>query len=160
MLRSSRVDLDGLRQFASLATCPHLSKLTLYQCDVREEGAAIIAEQLSRGGRLLTLDLTGNFIGSAGAALIARALTPTQHGGDPSSEHGTVTNLWLQQCQIGPEGFQAIAAMVAADPAVEQLGLSMNAPGDEGFAAVGRALQTNCTLQRLSLRQGHLDRRG
>lgn len=63
----------------------------------------------------------------------------------------TITTLQLDGNRAGASGAAALAAALTRPTALRTLGLSMNAIGDEGGVALGRALQLQATAPTATL---------
>jgi Leucine Rich repeat len=103
-----------------------------------------VVELVSRALPVLTsLDLSGCYIGPAGALAIARAITPA---------HSTVlVTLLLQHNAVGNTGAKALAAALSKNRVLTALDLSSNGISDAGAAALCRHLVKNPVVTRLAI---------
>lgn len=109
----------------------------------------MIAGWLREDTNLITLRLDDNPIGNKGVAAVAQALTPAQPG-ETASVPG-VARVGLSGCRIGTPGAAAWGRCLGRDPGIKSLWIGGNDLGDDGLAALGAGLVTNCTIQYLSL---------
>ena len=58
--------------------------------------------------------------------------------------------------RIGPDGAQAVAACVAAQPSLNTLDLAGNSLGDRGLESILNALQSTPNVQQLGLEANHI----
>ncbi|EOD32724.1 hypothetical protein EMIHUDRAFT_42817, partial [Emiliania huxleyi CCMP1516] len=109
-------DADGVNRV--------LTDLNLGNNEIRDEGAAAIAEAL-RGNRVLTdLNLGNNEIRDEGAAAIAEALRV----------NGVLTKLYLAFNSIGDDGAEALASALRVNGVLKNINLLRNDITVEGAA--------------------------
>ena len=151
-----------------------LTDLNLGCNQIRDEGAAAIAEALSGNAVLTNLDLWNNNVGDEGSKALANALrvngvlTTLDLSGEPYSSggigpegasaiaealkvNGVLTDLQLGVNQIGDEGAKELASALRVNGVLKTLDLSRNYIGDEGAKAIGAALRDNTVLTHLDL---------
>ena len=118
---------------------PQLESLSLDRCGLGDDGAAAIARALLRGegGRLVSLDLSGNGIGPRGIAALASALAEAPS----ASRAASLQTLILDGNHVGDEGAAALAAALTTHTALSTLSLHACAVGEAGAAALHRALR-------------------
>ena len=99
--------------------------------DLDRERIATVAGILA-GSRLLSLDISSNALGSAGAATVAGVI----------QSHACLRELNVSSCLIRVAGARALAAAVAAVACpLVSLVLDSNAIGDDGAVAIANALR-------------------
>ncbi|KAL1495116.1 hypothetical protein AB1Y20_016983 [Prymnesium parvum] len=102
-LRENNIRDEGAAHIAeALKTTATLTSLNLGENEIGAEGAAHIAEALKTNATLTSLNLRGNDIGAEGAAHIAEAL----------KTNATLTSLDLNENGIGSEALQQAAARI------------------------------------------------
>ena len=117
-------------------------------------GVEALAEALKSNKTLKDLDIANNDIGDEGAEALGKAL---------QSNH-TMTHLYIAHRQtlghrgwicsshchhIGDQGVRAIAHALRYKSSLTLLTLCVNTLSDSSFAALGEALQSNCSLTHL-----------
>jgi len=106
----------------------HLLGIDLTACDIRLLGAQALAEALSHGTSLNSLNLNGNGLGFDGAMAIVKTLQANK-----------ITELGLGWNDIGLRGAKAVAEYIKSTTVLE-LGLEGNNIGDGGAKAIAVAL--------------------
>ena len=119
-----------------------LEKLHLVDCRLREAGAKSVATLLSRGSKLVDIDLSGNQIGDDGLFEIARELKKNEY----------LESLTLQRNRIvGNRRLATLAEAISEHPTLRNLDLAHNRIGFQGCVHLATGLQVTEVLQRLSL---------
>jgi len=151
--------------------------LTIYKCDVRDQGAQTLAQLLRNQYGIMHCDLPENDIGWEGANEIGLCLkansclkilcldcNPLGDEGVAALADGLRWNccletLSLQYCGIGCYGAGALAQDVVANEycQLKDLSLKGNELGPEGVAAIADSLKTNITLTALNLADTGMD---
>eukprot|EP01107_Rhizomastix_libera_P016813 TRINITY_DN7259_c0_g1_i1.p1 TRINITY_DN7259_c0_g1~~TRINITY_DN7259_c0_g1_i1.p1 ORF type:complete len:735 (+),score=218.38 TRINITY_DN7259_c0_g1_i1:32-2206(+) len=161
------------------ATLPHLTTLSLAQCDLLCEGACEVAETIRRNHFpcLTSLDMSDNKIASRGAAAIATVLegnSPTLRAltlnGNPFTIEGCskiftalvasnatpLRELGMSYTGMCKDGAIQAATFVSGAKILEKLDISGNDIGDDGCCAMATALIQTSTLTWLSLASNHI----
>jgi Ran GTPase-activating protein (RanGAP) involved in mRNA processing and transport len=134
-----------------------LTKLSLAQNKLDEEGTKAICEALEQNMTLKELDISGdwqvsNTGGSAGAKHVAKIVRV----------NGALTSLDLSSNQLcgldhfgrgtyTAEGITAIADALRVNGGLTKLSLAVNRLGEEGNKAICKALEQNTTLKELDI---------
>lgn len=127
---------------AAVASCPVLARLYLWSCGFGRAGAEALARAAAASATLCELDVSHNAIGDGGAAAVAVAI----------AESCTLAKVRVYDCGLGAAGGVALGRALERGGALTELDASANREfGDEGAAAVARALRTNRTLTALFL---------
>ena len=100
-----------------------------------------IVHALGFSKTLRELNLSFNYLGDAGAALIAQVLKMSR----------SVQTLYLSNCYIGNVGTAAIADALGSNPTLQELWLTHNHFHDAGVQSLAKAMVTNVVLRRLFL---------
>ena len=131
-----------------------LTHLSLGGNGITHIGVEALAEALKSNKTLKDLDIANNDIGDEGAEALGKAL---------QSNH-TMTHLYIAHRQtlgrrgwicsshchhIGDQGVRAIAHALRYKSSLTLLTLCVNTLSDSSFAALGEALQSNCSLTHL-----------
>jgi NLR family CARD domain-containing protein 3 len=128
-----------------------LTKLSLAQNMLREEGTKAICEALEQNTSLKELDICGssydsNIRGSAGARHVAKmvgvngGLTSINLSGNHLTNHGTDMT-----------GIKELAAALGVNGGLTKISLAKNMLGEEGTKAICEALEQNKTLKELDI---------
>jgi NLR family CARD domain-containing protein 3 len=135
-----------------------LTKLSLAQNKLEEEGTKAICEALEQNTTLKELDISGGYEGdiggSAGAKHVAKML----------GVNGALTSLDLSNNQLcglnhygrgtyTAEGITAIADALLVNSTLTKLSLAQNKLEEAGTKAICEALEQNMTLKELDIRQ-------
>ncbi|XP_073670413.1 uncharacterized protein [Paramisgurnus dabryanus] len=139
-IRDSGVKLicDGLKN----PNCK-LEKLTLYGCDVTDEGCAALASALISNTHLRDLDLSNNKLRDSGVKLICDGLK------NPNCK---LEKLKLYGCDVTDEGCAALASALRSNTHLRDLNLSNNNLRDSGVKLLSDVLKNpNCKLEKLRL---------
>lgn len=162
LLRTLRLDGNDLSAAAQLgdslaaaatsgggSSSGGLQHLHLQRCGLDGSAAARLAAALP--GSLVTLDLSGNALGSEGAAALAAALA--------AGAARLLSKLVLCACKLDDAGIEALAAVLggsseAAGAAGLALDLSGNAAGPAAVAALASAPLTSLCLHDCQLGSG------
>ena len=155
-----------------------ITALTLYQCQLGDEGAATICSALDAKSGITALDISFNSMGPTGASALALALQSTSSltelaaSGNPIGDQGctvlseglsgnmTLRSLELHDNGIGATGCAALARALSAHATLTRLGLGANKVGDNGAADLGAALQANSSLLNLDLSRNSIGATG
>uniref|UniRef100_A0A8D2DXL5 NACHT, LRR and PYD domains-containing protein 4 n=1 Tax=Sciurus vulgaris TaxID=55149 RepID=A0A8D2DXL5_SCIVU len=127
---------EALRQ----PTCS-LQSLRLRSCSITPRGCPDLASVLTSNPNLRSLELGGNYIRDAGAALLSRALPHPQC---------CLSNLSLDSCQLTGACCQYVASAIASSQTLHVLDLRGNVLGPSGvmlLCAAGR--HPGCSLRTL-----------
>ena len=118
-----------------------LERLCLSNCRLRAEGAASVASLLSRGTRLLEVDLGGNNIGDDGMNSLATELLKNEF----------LEKLILPHNRIGNKRMKALATALAKHENLRVLDLSHNLLSFAGACNLAEGVRDSQSLQRLYL---------
>eukprot|EP01127_Copromyxa_protea_P021458 TRINITY_DN7386_c0_g1_i2.p1 TRINITY_DN7386_c0_g1~~TRINITY_DN7386_c0_g1_i2.p1 ORF type:complete len:368 (-),score=58.33 TRINITY_DN7386_c0_g1_i2:9-1112(-) len=118
-----------------------ITKLTLDNLNIGDEGAKIIFEALKESNTLKTLSLEYNNIGVKGSHFIREAL----------EMNTSVTLVGLKGNNLGPEGAGVISEALKVNNTLSTLYLAENKIGDKGLKHISEALKVNKTLTSLGL---------
>lgn len=142
-LKRNPLGVAGARRIAELvAGGAALRVLDLYNCELDDEGVALVAEALGASrSRVEHVYLGGNAASGRAATALAGALTTTT----------TLRTLQVAASRLGDDGAIAIAEGLVRNTSLEELGLASNAIGPRGAAALARALATHPRLAVLDL---------
>eukprot|EP00759_Apiculatamorpha_spiralis_P012131 PhF_6_TR19213/c0_g1_i1/m.28245 len=163
---------------SSLEVYPWLRQLSLWRCNIGDDGAMLIADFLKTRFKVVpeknpwgveVLELTENHIGPKGAGFIGRMMTQNetlkvlnldfnpigdegaQQLGDGLKWNSTLEKLSLHYCGIGPAGGEAIGMFVVRSSSVKDLQLRGNPLGPHGVMHISHALAKNAYLTKLDL---------
>jgi Ran GTPase-activating protein (RanGAP) involved in mRNA processing and transport len=122
---------------------PCLRALRLNSASLGPAGAAELAAALKRSESksLVTLHVSGNEMGSDGAAALAGAITKLSH-----TCH--LRDLDLSGNEIGAEGWASLAMCFKTTTSITSLDLSCNLGATQGAKALAEVLPTLTTLRR------------
>jgi Ran GTPase-activating protein (RanGAP) involved in mRNA processing and transport len=121
---------------------PCLSELYIDNNKIGRVGAKFLGECFKQNMTIQTISMSGNSMGSRGAAALAEALRDS---------HIRINHLELASNDIGPKGGAALAVAIAANSSLKYLDLSHNDLGDRGIAGFGPALSTNTSIEYLNI---------
>ncbi len=148
----------------------HLLELYASDCLVESDGAAAVAAAV-RDSRLVTLDLSGNLLGSYGVGAFAvlglegnvslQSLLLERNGIEDAgvvamttalSFHQSLTNLSLAENAISVRGAAALAEALSCDEQrIQRLNISRNNIGKKGAFEIAAVLAGNKTLLELDV---------
>eukprot|EP01044_Picomonas_judraskeda_P000848 COSAG03_NODE_42_length_17101_cov_8.739031_1_plen_1207_part_00 len=114
--------------------------------DIDAEGAAVVAEELSKNPAVTSLNLWKNSIAAGGAKVIASALTANT----------TLRELDVEGNQLGDDGARAFARALQGNRSLTKLNLAKNDLTDASAKALIVALQRNHTLLELDISKNTL----
>lgn len=149
----SKTDVDtidlcrrGLQAGEILALSNILRNFTLLNVkfgynNLRDEGAALVADYLKSNSTITCLDLGFNNIGDQGARALSGSLTL----------NNTLEILYLSGNLITKVGFKHLGYALKVNTALREFYLTGNAGGPDGATALADALAVNRTLQLLYL---------
>ena len=146
---------EGAKALGKVLQSNHtLAHLYIAANQMTHIGVEALAEALKSNKTLKDLDIANNDIGDEGAEALGKAL---------QSNH-TMTHLYIAHRQtlgrrgwicsshchhIGDQGVRAIAHALRYKSSLTLLTLCVNTLSDSSFAALGEALQSNCSLTHL-----------
>ena len=146
---------EGAKALGKVLQSNHtLTHLYIAANQMTHIGVEALAEALKSNKTLKDLDIANNDIGDEGAEALGKAL---------QSNH-TMTHLYIAHRQtlgcrgwicsshchhIGDQGVRAIAHALRYKSSLTLLTLCVNTLSDSSFAALGEALQSNCSLTHL-----------
>jgi hypothetical protein len=129
--------------------CPNVENLSFAKCEIRTRGLGRLLHGMRVGnlGRLVSLDLRGNFIGPRGLDYLREVMRT-----------GTFDNLReidLRENELGDDGATAIVRLIIAGTLknITTLHLQNNGITDVGFSRLYKALQTLQPLKCPNLEQ-------
>lgn len=142
-LKRNPLGLAGARRIAAVIEAgAALRVLDLFNCELGDDGVAIVAEALaSPRARVEHVYLGGN----AGAARAAEAL------GAMLATTTTLRSLQLAASRLGDDGAIALADGLARNRSLDDLSLASNAIGPRGAAALAAAVAAHPALTSLDL---------
>ena len=118
-----------------------LEHLALVDCRLRAEGAASISSLLSRGSKLIELDLSGNGIGDDGLHRLAAELKSNEY----------LETLKLSRNRIGNARLPTLSACIGKHPALRVLDLSGNHISFPGICHLAQGLKDSTSLAKVYL---------
>jgi hypothetical protein len=118
-----------------------LETLSLVDCRLRAEGAASVASLLSRGCKLVDVNLAGNGIGDDGMHALAKELHKNEY----------LERLRLQRNRITNKRMKELSESVGKHPALRTLDLSHNSIGYAGAIHLAGGVKESTALQHLHL---------
>ncbi|XP_048011233.1 NACHT, LRR and PYD domains-containing protein 3-like isoform X2 [Megalobrama amblycephala] len=144
-LTENKIGDGGLTLLSDGLKDPHckLEKLTLWNCNITDEGCAALASALRSNSHLRELDLTENKLGCRGLTLLSDGLK------DP---HSKLEKLKLYDCGITAEGGAALATTLRSNSHLRELDLTWNKIGGGGLILLSDGLDPHCKLEKLMLR--------
>ncbi|ROJ33222.1 NACHT, LRR and PYD domains-containing protein 3 [Anabarilius grahami] len=144
-LTENKIGDGGLTLLSDGLKDPHckLEKLTLWNCNITDEGCAALASALRSNSHLRELDLTENKLGDGGLTLLSDGLK------DP---HSKLEKLKLYDCGVTAEGGAALATILRSNSHLRELDLTWNKIGGGGLILLSDGLDPHCNLEKLRLR--------
>lgn len=121
-------------------------RLELADCALGNEIAGKVVEWVKAIPFKVNLDLSGNGIDAAGAALLAEAL-----------EADTITHLDLSGNPLGAEGVQLVCAALVQNSNLQSLGLAGVGAASLGLHAIAKVLNSHPSLSSLNLNVNAFD---
>ena len=118
-----------------------LEVLSLVDCRLRAEGAASVASLLSRGSKLVDVDLSGNGIGDDGMNELAKELAKNEY----------LEKLRLGRNRISNKRMNALGSALGGHPVLRTLDLSHNLISYQGATHLANGLRESVSLQHLSI---------
>jgi Ran GTPase-activating protein (RanGAP) involved in mRNA processing and transport len=142
-LKRNPLGTGGARAIAALIRGgTALRVLDLFNCELDDEGVAIVAEALADpASRIEHVYLGGNAAGWRAARALAELLATTR----------TLASLGISASRLGDDGAIAVAEGLARNTSLRELGLASNAIGPRGAAAIARAAAQHPRLAVLDL---------
>ncbi|KAG1660164.1 hypothetical protein FOA52_005264 [Chlamydomonas sp. UWO 241] len=144
-LAHNKIADRGVRALAKLLDAKSvIGILELQDNHVHTEGAKALARSLKSNVALLSLNLRLNRMGDDGVRVVADSLRASR----------SIQRLNVSSNSAGPEAAQSLAALVRVSPTITELDASVNPSfGQEGVAALRRAVEQNMSLVRVDVRQ-------
>ena len=142
MSSSSRAQIDvGYNDFDEASSLELIAAMKgksmvsigMARCNLGVEGAKAMAEMASVMGSLTKILVGRNKLGDEGTTILCDALR--------ESTVSKVEELDLSENDIRPEGAKAIAALCAVRPSLTKLAVRYNFLGEEGEAALRKAIE-------------------
>ena len=126
---------------------PPIQHLGLVHAKLSKDTITVLSQNLNG---LLSLDITGAFVGAYGAQIFSRAL---------SVKPSTLKTLNLSQNSIGCAGAECVSEMLSFNDTLTSLNLSSNDVGDGGARFVTQAMKINKTLKVISVGDNPISRK-
>ncbi|KAK3251617.1 hypothetical protein CYMTET_39052 [Cymbomonas tetramitiformis] len=140
MLSGNNIDDKGAASIAkALEKNSTLTKLEMFRCQIRVEGARCLAE--SGLGVITTADFEENTLGDEGAEAFCEML----------KTNTCLSDLNLSCNMIGNKGTRMLAAALEKNATIKTLSIRQNYLGEGGANALGDMLSVNSTLLKLDL---------
>jgi Ran GTPase-activating protein (RanGAP) involved in mRNA processing and transport len=136
--------------FRGLTADKGLSTVSLFGCNIDDDGVLALCDSLDCNSTLTSLDLHSNAITQIGAAEIARSV----------ATHPGLQHLSLARNKVQDDGACALAGMLEANKVLDQLDLTECWISDRGAVALGVALAGNSSLHVLKLDHNHITEDG
>ena len=118
-----------------------LETLVLVDCRLRAEGATSVASLLSRGSKLVDVDLSGNHIGDDGVHALSKELVKNEY----------LERLKLSRNYLTNKRMPQLGEALGMHPALRSLDLSHNLIGYPAAIHLATGLQSSGSLQHLSV---------
>jgi len=126
----------------SLKMNTSLTYLQLNGCNIKDQGAALLAEVLEKNTTLIELDLYLNDIGNHGVYRLSQAL----------QKNHTLKSLYLGWNRFNDSGAIEVAKSIEINDTLEKLYLNSNPITNVGALELEQSLEKNYTLKVLLLR--------
>ena len=147
----SPLDCMSVGYFLALV-CRNSRKLRvdLSSCGIDDHSFCLMMGELSKHAEacpagalygVTELDISVNYVGDKGIALISTAL----------QTNTTVTKLDITNCNMSDDGAESLARALTVNKTLQELRVSYNDISDTGIAHIATALRTNNTLKKLSI---------
>lgn len=137
---------DHLSRLIPFTARTPLNSLSLKYHMIEDFGAKLLADSISRNyGNLMSLNLDCNFIGVGGAEAIASCLIMQSKANCVGLQV-----LKLSYNRVGNEGAEALADALKSSTSLVELTLKSNSI-DKGLVAIGKALEVNNSIKKISL---------
>jgi len=146
-----------------LVTEMHAGYLNLYSNHriLDATDANILAKELKSNESVMSLFLSDNQIGNAGAQAIAEALgAGTVYPEGEGNVYTSLNLLDLDNNSIGDAGAHALAEALLVNASLKRLNLNDNKIGDDGARAIADALNVNTALMELNLSKNQIGASG
>lgn len=134
-VKLSAADIQTMATFLQSENC-FLSTFSARECDIKKEGAEVLANAVAINSSLTCLALSHNPINEGNAA-IAKAL---------EKKNRTISTLWLCESGVDDKGAEAFAATIRTNRVLTNMDLCSKTMGVPGANAILNALSTNKTL--------------
>jgi Ran GTPase-activating protein (RanGAP) involved in mRNA processing and transport len=127
-----------------------ITSINLRGNQIGDAGAAVLAEELQVNTCLTSIDLRNNEIGDTGAAALATGLM----------ENTSLTTINLRSNQIGDTGAKALAEGLKFNTSLTSIDLQYNRIGDIGATALATGLMGNTSLITINLQDNQIGENG
>lgn len=128
---------------------PKLCSINLHDCDLRDSGVTLLAEELCLLEELKEINVSKNAISAEGLQELRFAL---------SMNHGLVA-LRLQNNQLGPEGALVLSGWLRGLYVLEVLNISSCSIKDVGVKAVSMSIVSK-VIRQISMRENYITENG
>jgi len=135
-LSDNYVEQIGSKAIASGINNTIIAELILNNCEIKNEGAEVIALALQSNRYLKILSIKGNKLEDAGAKSMGQMLVKNK----------TLTDLNLAQNGIGDNGVEEIANGLIKNRTLLKLNLEYNKISDSGAKTIGKAITASKAL--------------
>ena len=145
-------NVKNLAMYMCRSSSPCGWRMDMNVNDIHDEGASSVAEILSAGSVLNSLDLTANPIGGKGLQSISEALIT----------NSSLVDLRLASCKlvVTEENGVVLTEMLQRNKTLRHLNLGNNNLSDIGAFYIGKGLRENITLKKLVLNECSFTLRG
>eukprot|EP01059_Diplonema_ambulator_P003482 TRINITY_DN13174_c0_g1_i1.p1 TRINITY_DN13174_c0_g1~~TRINITY_DN13174_c0_g1_i1.p1 ORF type:complete len:761 (+),score=270.83 TRINITY_DN13174_c0_g1_i1:46-2283(+) len=171
-LGSNNLGWEGCTVLGPLLNCCNLKNLCLERNDIRDKGAAVLAQAFkvpsSAAERIEVLDLSFNNIKAQGLKWLASVfrfvpvLRVLRLDGNDCGEaadelaqalrdNKSLHHLTMCKCEMPPEAGERFAEALAGQTTLMRLELQDNLIGNSGMVALAQALHNNSTLRHLDV---------
>ena len=142
--------VDHISRLIMLSSSSALCHLSLRHHNMQDFGCSLLADALGRyKGRITYLNLESNKIGVSGTTALAQMLVLQEKSG--AERYSCIRTLKLSYNFIGDEGAAALADALLHNKSLTELTIKNNSIHSKGLVMIGTALESNNTLERLSL---------